>query len=46
MRESVKIIKQCLKNFPKGPIKTDDGKISPPPKKEIKAVNGSFNTSF
>ena len=36
MRESVKIIKQCLQNFPKGPIKTDDGKISPPPKKEIK----------
>ncbi len=36
MRESVKIIKQCLKNLPKGPIKTDDGKISPPPKKEIK----------
>jgi len=36
MRESVKIIKQCLKSLPKGPIKTDDGKISPPPKKEIK----------
>ena len=36
MRESVKIIKQCLKNLPKGPIKTDDGKISPPPKKDIK----------
>ncbi len=36
MRESVKIIKQCLNNFPKGPIKTEDGKISPPPKKEIK----------
>ena len=36
MKESVKIIKQCLKDIPKGPIKTDDGKISPPPKKEIK----------
>ncbi len=36
MRESVKIIKQCLQNLPKGPIKTDDGKISPPPKKELK----------
>ena len=36
MRESVKIINQCLKNLPKGPIKTNDGKISPPPKKEIK----------
>ena len=36
MRESVKIIKQCLVNIPKGPIKTLDGKISFPPKKEIK----------
>ena len=36
MRESVKIIKQCLRNIPKGPVKTGDGKISPPPKKEIK----------
>ena len=36
MRESVKIIKQCLQNLPKGPVKTNDGKISPPPKKELK----------
>ena len=36
MRESVKIINQCLTNLPSGPIKTNDGKISPPPKKEIK----------
>ena len=36
MRESLKIIDQCLKNMPKGPIKTLDGKISPPPKKELK----------
>ncbi len=36
MRESVKIINQCLQNIPKGPIKTEDGKISPPPKKELK----------
>ena len=36
MRESIKIIDQCLKNMPKGPIKTLDGKISPPPKKELK----------
>ena len=36
MRESVKIINQCLFNIPKGPIKTLDGKISFPPKKEIK----------
>ena len=36
MRESVKIINQCLLNIPKGPIKTNDGKISPPPKKDLK----------
>ena len=36
MRESVKIIDQCIKNIPKGPIKTLDGKISPPPKKVLK----------
>jgi len=36
MRESVKIIKQCLKKIPVGPIKTIDGKISPPSKTELK----------
>ena len=36
MRESVKIIDQCLQKMPKGPIKSMDGKISPPPKKELK----------
>ena len=36
MRESVKIINQCLSRMPKGPVKSPDGKITPPPKKEIK----------
>ncbi len=36
MRESVKIINQCLAQMPSGPVKTLDGKISPPPKKDIK----------
>ena len=36
MRESVKIINQCLSKMPKGPVKSPDGKITPPPKKEIK----------
>ena len=36
MRESIKIIDQCLKNMPKGPVKSLDGKISPPPKKVLK----------
>ena len=36
MRESVKIIKQCLEQLPKGPVKSQDNKITPPSKKEIK----------
>ena len=36
MRESIKIINQCLTNIPKGPIKTFNQKISPPKKKKIK----------
>jgi len=36
MRESVKIINQCLDQMPKGPIKSFDGKITPPSKKAIK----------
>ncbi len=36
MRESIKIIEQCLKNLPKGPVKSLDNKITPPPKKDIK----------
>ena len=36
MKESVKIINQCLVSIPKGPVKSLDGKLSPPPKKELK----------
>ncbi len=36
MKESVNIINQCLVKMPIGPIKSLDGKISPPPKKELK----------
>ena len=36
MRESVKIIKECFLKIPKGPIKSNDGKITPPPKKNLK----------
>ena len=36
MRESVNIIKYCVKNMPRGPIKTIDGKISPPKKSKLK----------
>tara|TARA_A100001234_G_scaffold201270_1_gene193859 strand:- start:45 stop:1220 length:1176 start_codon:yes stop_codon:yes gene_type:complete len=36
MRESINIIKQCLVKLPKGPVKTQDAKVTPPPKKELK----------
>ncbi len=36
MKESVNIINQCLAKMPTGPVKSLDGKISPPPKKELK----------
>jgi NADH-quinone oxidoreductase subunit D len=37
MRESVKIIDQCLARMPDGPIKTADNKISPPTRSEMKS---------
>ena len=36
MRESMKIMKQCLKKLPEGPVKSNDYKISPPPRAEMK----------
>ena len=32
MRESVKIILQCIEKLPKGPVKSINGKITPPSK--------------
>lgn len=36
MRESIKIIKQCLEKMPQGPIMTSDRKIAPPKRGEMK----------
>ena len=36
MRESIKIILQCIERLPKGPVKSIDGKISPPKKDDLK----------
>ncbi|WP_144186687.1 NADH-quinone oxidoreductase subunit D [Elioraea rosea] len=36
MRESLKIIRQCLARMPEGPIKTQDHKITPPSRGEMK----------
>ncbi len=36
LRESLKIIRQCLQKMPAGPVKVDDRKVSPPPRAEMK----------
>ena len=36
MRESVKIIKDCIKKMPSGPVKSIDGKITPPKREDLK----------
>ena len=36
MRESINIINQCLVKLPKGPVKNQDAKVTPPSKKELK----------
>jgi NADH-quinone oxidoreductase subunit D len=36
MRESVKIMRQCLANMPDGPVSSQDGKIVPPKRAEMK----------
>ena len=36
VRESAKIIKQCLRDMPEGPVASTDGKVSPPKRGEMK----------
>jgi NADH-quinone oxidoreductase subunit D len=36
LRESLKIIRQCLEKMPAGPVKVDDRKVAPPPRSEMK----------
>ena len=36
MRQSLKIMKQCVEQMPAGPVKVQDFKISPPPRAEMK----------
>lgn len=36
MRECLKIIHQCLNKIPEGPVMTDDRKVAPPPRTEMK----------
>eukprot|EP01135_Chromosphaera_perkinsii_P005910 Nk52_evm5s371 gene=Nk52_evmTU5s371 len=36
MRQSIRMIVQCLNEMPEGEIKTDDNKVTPPSRKEMK----------
>ena len=36
MRQSLKIMRQCLNEMPAGPVKSVDHKVSPPPRAEMK----------
>ncbi|TVS91824.1 NADH-quinone oxidoreductase subunit D [Wolbachia pipientis] len=36
IRQSVSLVKQCIEKMPGGPVKTEDRKISPPPRAEMK----------
>ena len=36
MRESLKIMKQCIKDMPAGPVRAQNRKVSPPPRAEMK----------
>jgi len=37
MRQSLRIIQQCLEKMPGGPVKVNDRKVSPPPRAEMKS---------
>ncbi|MFN3288254.1 MAG: NADH-quinone oxidoreductase subunit D, partial [Sphingomonadaceae bacterium] len=36
MRQSLRIIRQCLERMPAGPVASDDRKVVPPPRAEMK----------
>ncbi len=36
MRQSLRMIRQCIEEMPEGPVKVDDFKIAPPPRAEMK----------
>lgn len=46
MRESLKIIHQCIEKMPGGPIKVDDNKVSPPSRASMKSSMESLIHHF
>ncbi len=46
MRQSISIIKQCLKKLPEGPSITDDPRIVPPKRKQMKSSMESLINHF
>lgn len=36
IRESLSIVKQCIEKMPKGPVRADDKKVTPPSRKDMK----------
>ena len=36
MRESTKIMRQCIEKMPEGPVMTNDGKVAPPRRADMK----------
>jgi NADH-quinone oxidoreductase subunit D len=46
MRQSINIIKQCLKKIPNGPIMTGDKRIAPPKREEMKNSMESLINHF
>nr|QFP99069.1 NADH dehydrogenase subunit 7 [Telonemida sp.] len=46
MRESIRIIQQCLNDMPEGPIKVDDAKVVPPSRSDMKTSMESLIHHF
>ena len=46
MRQSLRIVHQCLNQMPNGPVKSDDNKVTVPARAEMKQSMESFDSPF
>ena len=46
MRQSLRIISQCINTIPEGPVKSSDAKIVTPSRSQVKKLYGIANPSF